>query len=184
MSLHVAGSILTLSLAASPAPRAIDTLKDTECASEGRTVEALRLSGGGEVETVFDGASVRMNFYLDGERVLTVSEMGGRVDTEITEYGSSLSPERAAQFRDEVVSNAQAIMDAPTTGCISPLAGQADESAKCNLIGIGAGVLGAIAGATLGGGVGGVLGGAAASSLGALCNWLVAKVCEENSEGC
>lgn len=43
-----------------------------------RAVESVRLPGGGEVETIITGTSMRVNFYLDGERVLTVSEIDGR----------------------------------------------------------------------------------------------------------
>ncbi|MBZ5714861.1 hypothetical protein [Nannocystis pusilla] len=135
------------------------------------------------METIIVGSTVSMNFYLDGERVLTVREADGRGDAELTEYGLALDPARAAEFGDEVVSHARAILESPE-GCSGPLRSKADENAKCGLLGLGAGALGATAGFLLGGPPGATVGGLAASSLGVLCGWLVAKVCEENSEGC
>lgn len=180
----IVGLIFALSLSASQAPQAAEALRDVECTSEeDRTVEAVILPGGGEVETITTSSSIRMNFYLDGERVLTASETDGRVDVEVTEHGLALDPERAAEFRDEVVSHAIVLMQSPEE-CFGLLRSKADQNAKCNLIGLGAAALGGIAGATLGGPVGTFIGGAAGGSLGVLCNWLVDKACEQSSTGC
>ncbi|MDC0666309.1 hypothetical protein [Nannocystis radixulma] len=177
------GSILTLSLSFSPVSHAqgSEWLANAECAAG--EVGSVFLPGGGEVETSITASSMRMNFYLDGERVLTVSENDGRVEADVTGYGLALEPERAAEFRDEVVSHAQAIMNS-SRACSDSLRSKVDENLKCNLIGSGAAILGGIAGTTLGGGLGGVLGAGAGASIGHLCNWLVNKVCEENAEGC
>lgn len=158
-------------------------LKNAECTLEApdRAVESVRLPGGGEVETIITGTSMRVNFYLDGERVLTVSETDGRVDTELTEYGQALDPGRAAEFRDQVVSHVPVILN---SGCTGQLSGKADQTAKCGLIGLGAAALGGLAGTAVGGPTGGFVGGAAGGSLGVLCSWLVDKVCEANSAGC
>lgn len=136
------------------------------------------------METIKLGSSMRVNFYLEGERVLTVSEEDGRVD--VTEYGLVLEPERATEFGDEVISHAEMILAVPEE--CGALYSRADENAKCALIGLGAAALGAIGGGAIGGpvgsGIGAKLGGLAGASLGVLCTWLVSKVCEENSEGC
>ncbi len=151
-----------------------------ECTSG--EAESVFLPGGGEVETLKIGFARRMNFYLDGERVLTASEEGGRAEVDVTEYGLALAPERAAELRDEVLSHADIISAALLEDC-DVLSSQADENAKCDLISIGAGILGGIAGGALGG-VGSLVGAGAGYSLGALCSWLVAKICEGNPEGC
>lgn len=135
------------------------------------------------METIVTGASMRMSFYLDGERVLSVSETDGRIRVERTEYGMAIDPERAAEFHDDVMSHAHAILESPGS-CSVPWRSEADESAKCGLLGVGAAALGGMAGMALGGPPGATLGGIAGASLGVLCGWLVAKVCEENSEGC
>ncbi|MFZ6186119.1 hypothetical protein [Nannocystis pusilla] len=135
------------------------------------------------METILTGASMRMNFHLDGERVLSVSETDGRIRVELTDYGMAMDPERVAEFRDEVMSHARAILESPGS-CSGPWRSKADESAKCGLLGVGAAALGGMAGLALGGPPGATLGGLAGGSLGVLCGWLVAKVCEENSEGC
>lgn len=180
-------SILTLYLAATPAPASafVEALKNAECTlvEPDRTAESVFLPGGGEVETIITGSSMRVNFYLDGERVLTASETDGRVDVDLTEYGLALAPERAAEFSDEVVRHVPALMESPE-GCTGPLASKADQTAKCGLIGLGAAALGGLAGTAVGGPLGGFLGGAAGGSLGVLCAWLVDKVCEESSAGC
>ena len=56
------------------------------------------------------------------------------------------------------------------------LASKADQDAKCEMIGIGAGLLG-----TLGCGI---YCGAAAAALGVACKWIVAKACENKPEEC
>lgn len=158
--------------------RAFDPpVTDVECTSEDpeRAVESVLLPGGGEVETIHTPSSMHVNLYLDGELVLSVSEQDGYVDAEPTEYGLALEPKQALQLRDEVVSHFQEIMKSPA-GCSGPLASKADETAKCGLIGIGAGILGTMAC--------GVICGAFGGSLGVACKWLVEKVCEENPEGC
>ena len=161
-------------------PEQPTTRFETECTSG--EAESVFLPGGGEVETIKIGSAVRVTFYLDGERVLTVSEKDGRVDTDVTEYGLALEPERATELRDEVVSHVEMILAGPEE--CGALYSRADEDAKCGLLGIGAGTLGALGGAAVGGVIGSLIGGAAGYSLGTLCTWLVAKVCEENSEGC
>lgn len=161
-------------------PEPVNQLEQSECTSG--EAESVFLPGGGEVETLKVGREMHVNFYLDGERVLTVAEIDGRVDTEVTEYGLALAPQRATAFRNEVVNHADVII-AGTEEC-GALSSQADENAKCDLIGIGAGILGGLAGGAFGGPLGAAVGAGAGYSLGTLCSWLVAKVCEGNSEGC
>lgn len=183
MSLPIVGSLLALSLAAGPAPHTI-AAPGAECTSgEDHAVEAVALPSGGRVETITTASSIRMNFSLDGERVLTASETDGRADVEWTEYGLKLSPERAAEFRDELITHARAIMESPER-CAGSERSKADQNAKCGLIGLGAAALGGLAGTALGGPVGGFIGGAAGGGLGVLCNWIVDKACENSSEGC
>lgn len=177
-------SIFTLSLASTLVPDGgAFALTNAECTFEApdRAVESVRLPGGGEVETSITGTSIRMNFYLDGERVLTVWEAEGRVDIDLTEYGQALDPRRAAEFRDQIVNHLPEILK---TSCTDPLSGKADQNAKCGLLGLGAAALGGLAGTAVGGPLGGFVGGTAGGSLGVLCSWLVDKVCEVNSAGC
>jgi hypothetical protein len=160
-------------------------MSNVECTSEEpeRAVESAFLPGGGAVETVVTESGLSVNFYLDGERVLTASDRDGRVEVDVTAYGLALDPERAAEFREEVLSHLR-VGVADISGCTGRLASKADEDFKCGLIEAGAAVLGGIAGHLVGGPIGGFVGAGAGVGLGKLCGWLVAKVCEENGEGC
>lgn len=127
------------------------------------------------METVASESSLVVNFYLDGELVLTVMERDGEAAGELTEHGLALSPERAAELVSDLEAALPSIMSAER--CPDQLRSKTDEKAKCDLIGIGSGILaGLLCGGLCGTGVGGVMKVA--------CNWIVDKACEKNSEGC
>ncbi|MDC0668827.1 hypothetical protein [Nannocystis radixulma] len=175
---HIVGSILTLTLAAPPDAYDLAAPSTTECTfefEEDRWVESVVLPGGGEIETIEAESSMTINFYLDGRKVLSVAERDGDIDSRTTEYGLALAPERAAEFHSELKAAMPSLMS--TDRCPGVSRSKVDEKFKCDLLAVGAGILGALAcGGLCGGGIGG--------SVKAVCNWIVDKACEKNSEGC
>jgi hypothetical protein len=133
------------------------------------------LPRGGEVETVASESTLAVNFYLGGALVLAVVEQDGEAVAELTEHVLALSPELAAGF----VADLEAALPSLMTGerCTGPLRTKVDEKLQCGLLGVGVGVLANCI-------CPGVCAAAAGSATKVLCDYVVDKACEKNSEGC
>ncbi|MCB9756477.1 MAG: hypothetical protein H6713_41690 [Myxococcales bacterium] len=159
--------------AALPAPEDVDvacTLETPEIA-----VESVYLPSGGEIETTVTEDGQVIKVYYSGFHIFTVHERGGKFWSEVSEAGAEIEGERAQQLLYEASVYLPLSVGSPD-GCQDALASKADQDAKCEMIGIGAGLLG-----TLGCGI---YCGAAAAALGVACKWIVAKACENKPEEC
>lgn len=178
---HIIASFLTLSLAAGPASHVLAFESSERTIDDQRLVDSVTLPHGGEVETVVSESSLAVNFYLDGELVFTAMERDGEAAGELTEYGLAVSPERAAEFLSDLEAALPSIMadersKVASLPSIISVRSKVDAHFKCNLIGIGAAILGTLA-------CGWICGGLAGSTK-AACDYIVDKACEKNSTGC
>jgi hypothetical protein len=115
------------------------------------------LPSGGEVETIITNDEQIIKLYYAGFHLLTVYDQGGRYWSEVTRAGTEIEAERAQELLLEA-SIYLPLSSASADGCQNVLASKADENAKCEAIGLGAGVLGGLAC--------GLICGAAAATLG------------------
>lgn len=158
-----------MSLAAGPASH-VQALESSErIIDDPRLVDSVILLHGGEVETVVSESSMTVNFYVDGELVFTATERDGETAGELTEHGLAVSPERAAEFLSD--------LEAALPSIMADERSKVDEKFKCGMLGLGVGLLTNVV-------CPGPCAAAAGTASKLLCDYIVDKACEKNSEGC